>query len=242
MSRLHLSFTTEALVCLAVNYGLRPQPLLLMQLGFDTDAANARAEFLRILDRGARTLLSVHDSAEPSDETKQQVRHNVEQMSGADVFASLRRSDRLGSRVIYCGDTSIVDEIGEDGNHQLRVAEDLPIEVGSFFEAYSSEDNDPVVAPLQRFELGAESNEGEPAVVGELASDESIVYLVSIGYPADGRLTMLRWRGIGHKLFEFEVDDEQAKFNPTNTDAVAAKISSVVSSIEQDDPAVSSLS
>ena len=52
MDNSQLSLTTEALICLAVNYEMRPQPLLLMQLGLDSNSTNSRVEFLRVLDRG----------------------------------------------------------------------------------------------------------------------------------------------------------------------------------------------
>ena len=231
MDNSQLSLTTEALICLAVNYEMRPQPLLLMQLGLDSNSTNSRVEFLRVLDRGGRALLSIHDSAEPSDEMKLHLRKHVELMCKADVFASLRRSDNLGSSVFYCSDDSVMDEIGEDGNHKLRLARELPLEVESFLGDHKRKHSGSVVAPLERFEPGATSNEDEPTIIRDLASDESIVYLASIGRPENGELTMFRWRGIDERLFEFEVDNEQVTLTPTTTDDATAKVVSEVLSM-----------
>lgn len=225
-------FTTEALIALAVGYGHTPQPLLLMQLGFDTTRSDARAEFVRVLDRGVRNLASLHDVLQPTDDMRQETRRRVDSMCQSSVFVSLRRSDNAGATVIYSGEDTMVDEVSGDGNHQLRAAVDVESELSSFFGDYSHERELEIAAPITRFAIDAPSSQDEDPLISELASNESTVYLVSAGTPRLGKFEMLRWCATGNELFEYHANSEQAQFKSTSSSQATQQTQTLLTAIQ----------
>ena len=224
------TFTAEAMVALAIGYETIPPPLLLMQLGLDPKAENAPSSFMDIMEQGSRTLATLHDAVDPQDDLKTMLAQNIKSMSEAPVFVSLRRVNPFASRVLYCGETMVVDVIDEAGNHCPQAGDDTKVELEEFLGQYSNHDGLMITVPIERFEPDAQTLDDEEPIVSELISDECAWHVVSIGCPAEAKLRILQWRSTTTQLFAFESNEDQVSFVSTST---AEAVDSVVSVLDE---------
>ena len=224
------TFTAEALVALAIGCETMPPPLLLMQLGFNPQSENAPSSFVDIVATGSRTLAVLHDAIDPQDDLKMRLAENVQAMSGAPVFVSLRKVNPFESRVLYCGETTVVDVIDEAGNHSPREIGDTKVELENFLGRYSNHDSLTVHIPAERLERDAELLDDEEPIVSELLSDHCAWHVASIGCPADAKLNILQWRSTKTGLFEFESNEDHVSFVSTST---AQAVDSIISALDE---------
>ena len=228
------SFTTESLVALALVNKVAPPALALLQLGFDPDDDGAHENFVRLVERGSRNLGTLHDAISPSDEVKEQLRHIVTAMSSAETFVALRRLDRLGSRIIYCGETVVLDSVDELGNHRLQEhAVGVSGEFQEFLGEYSEPEGSSIACPVERLDPAAEAGAGEDPRIGNLVSADAVDYLASIGCPAKANLQILRWRGAAQQVFKVDESDGQVIFTPTTTDDAAASVFATLEAVQE---------
>ena len=225
------TFTAEAMVALAIGNETMPPPLLLMQLGFDPKSENAPSSFVDIIATGSRTLAALNDAIDPQDDLKMRLAHNVKAMSDAPVFVSLRKVNPFDSRVLYCGETMVVDVIDEAGNHRPREGSDTKLELEEFLGQYSNHDSSTVDIPVERLELDAELLDDEEPIVSELLSDRCAWYVASIGCPAEAELRILQWRSTNTKLFGFESNEGHVSFVSTSTAQAVGSIISVLDEV-----------
>ena len=223
MNTIMPSFTAEALVAMAVGYEIVPPPLLLMQIGFDPTSEQAVADYWGVIEAGARTLATLHEAVEPGQELKEQLGRSIGAMSEAPVFVTLWRTDRPGSHILYCGNTTVVDVVDDVGNHRPQLGQDIGHEIESYFDGYHGADALAISIPHDRFESGAEAADDEDPVVSELVSDDCTTFAVSVGRAAEGELHIMQWRATADRLFAYESDADRAIFNSVPTsEAVAA--------------------
>ena len=229
----NLSFTTESLIAMALVNKVAPPALALLQLGFDPDDDSANENFLRLVDRGSRNLGVLHDAIDPSDEVKEQLRRIVIAMSSADTFVALRRSDQLGSRVLYCGETVVVDSIDELGNHRLQDhTAGVSGELQDLLGECSVSEGSSVVCSAERLEPDAEARPGEDPRTESLVSADAVDYLASIGCPARANVQILRWRSVARLVFKVEESEGQVIFTPTTTEDAAASLLSTLEAVQ----------
>ena len=220
--------TTEALIALAVGSNVPPPPLLLLQAGLDTASDTAGDDFLRLLDHGARNLGSLNSSVDLSEESRQRLWRRIVSMSGAECFVTLARSDKSGSRVVYCGEDSVVDDIDAMGNHLLGNTDGVERELEEYFGSFSGAGGSPIRCPADRFEPDATPVDGEHPLLAGLASSGSLDRLVVVGCPAQAEVTPLRWRSTSDKLFAVSNEDDDVVFTSTSSqDAVTAVLAAL---------------
>ena len=230
------SFTAEALVAMAVGYATVPPPLLLMQIGFDPTSEEAVADYWSVIEAGSRSLAALHEAVEPGHELKEQLARSIRAMSEAPVFVTLVRTDRPGSHVLYCGNTTVVDMIDDVGNHRPQTGQDVENEIESYFAGYQVTEALAVSIPHDRFEVGAEASDSEDPVVADLVSDECTTFVVSVGRAAEGELHIMQWRATVDRLFAYQVDADQSIFDSVATsDAVAAVLELLERCTSRDD-------
>ena len=229
MNNLRPTFTAEALVALAVGYDVAPPPLLLLQLAFDPSTEDATAELFRIIERGSRTLATLHAAIDPSQDLKAELARSVTSMSYASAFVALSRADIWDSRVLYCGDSIIRDVVDDTGNHCPHAGADVASELQEFFGAFDEDKDTTIVVSSDRFTLGAETVEDEDPIISALVSNDCEVRVISLGCPAEGRLEILQWRSTPDHLFAYHVDGNDVVFNSTST---AVAVGSVLSAME----------
>ena len=227
--------TSEALVTLSVAYEVPPPPLLLVQLGFDGTDSNATAEFMGLLDRGIRVLGALYPAVDPSEDTRELIRRCVVAMCRAPVFVVLRCSDEEGSKVIYNAEDCVVDMVDGEGNHRLRKTPDVASEVGTFFAGYDKASDISITCPVSRLDIDTEPSDGEDPLVTHLASEDSQGYLVTVGYPAKGRVEVLGWRSTAQHLFRIDSDTEKTKFTATSTEGAVSIVMAAITGIQATD-------
>lgn len=221
------SFTSEAIIALAAGYQLVPPPLLLLQLGLDPAEESAEADYRAIIERGSRSLASLHAAAHPDDELKTHLKHSLTVMCEAPQFVSLRRTDEAGSRVLYCADTVVLDEVEEIGNHRLQGECDASAELERFFGAHGDSSTAPFDVALERFTPGAQADDEDPLVT-ELASEECPLFILGIGRPQKGELEILQWRAAAGSLFLVEFGPDIVRFTPTSSAEAASVVFSAL--------------
>lgn len=224
------TFTAEAMVALAIGYETTPHPLLLMQLGLDPQAEDAALDFMDIIEQGSRALATLHDAVAPEDDLKARLAHNIRAMSEAPVFISMRRVDQFDSRVLYCGETLVVDVIDQAGNHCPQEAVDTRSELEDFLGQYVNHDSLTIAVPVERLEPDAKVPDDEELIVPALLSDDCAWYVVSIGFPAEAKLNILQWRSTSSQLFAFRSSEDQVSFVSTST---VEAVDSIVTALDE---------
>ena len=223
--------TTESLISLAVGYQLAPPPLLLIQLGFDASEEDASEEFIRYVERGSRTLRLLNDSLDPSEEVKEELWRHITVMSQAPAFATLRRSDKPGSQVLYHGEESIVDEIDEYGNHRLAPTDDVTGDLRQFFGDYPIRDGLTITCPTSRFQPGVLAPADEDPHIARIASSDTIGYLVFISCPAKARARPLRWCRSDGTMFHIENAGDQVTFSAVSSQSCVNAVDTVLAEV-----------
>ena len=216
--------TTESLVAVAVGSNLPPAPLLLLQAGLDTAGDTAGDDFLRLLERGARGLGALNSSVDLSEESRQQLWRRVVSMSRAESFVTLARSDRSGSRVVYCGEDGVVDDIDAFGNHLLVNTGGVESELADFFGTFAEADGLRITCPEDRLGPDAAPADGEDPLVAELAGRGFIDRLVVVGCPAQANATPLRWRSTSDTLFAVSNEGDAVTFTSVSSQDAAAAV------------------
>ena len=227
--------TTEAIIALAVGSNVPPPPLLLLQAGVDTTSDTAADDFLRLLDHGARNLGSLNNSVDLSDESRQQLWRRIVAMSRAERFVTLARSDKSGSRVVYCGEDSVVDDIDAMGNHLLGDTDGVEREIEEYFGSFAEADGSPIRCPADRFGPDAEPVDGEDPLLAELASSGPVDRLVVVGCPPQAKLTPLRWRSTSDKLFSVSNEDDDVIFTSESSQDAAAVVLDTLATLQAEE-------
>ena len=223
------SFTAEALVAVAVGYQLVPPPLLLVQLGFDPSADDADSQYFGVIERGSRTLATLHEALDPGDDLKAELGRIVRAMCETAPFVTLRRTERTDSQVLYCGESAVVDDVDDVGNHRPRLGGDVRSELERFFDGYDEHDELVLTVPVGRLAPDAESAEGEHPIVSEMVSSESAL-VVSIGRAAEGRLRILHWCSLPDRLVRYESSGDDVVFTATST---SEAVETVLAALEE---------
>lgn len=231
--------TSESLVALSVAHKVPPAPLVLVQLGFDGAGSNATSEFMGLVDRGVRTLQALHPAVDPSDETKALIKRCVVGMSKAPVFVALRRSDEGGSQVIYGNRDGVMDIVDDEGNHRLQEIGDVASVIRTFFSGYDTVSGTTVTCPVSRLGIDAAPLDGEDPLVTQMMSDDFPSFLVTVGYPAGGRVQILGWRSTAEHLFTIDSDAEEATFSGTSAEGAATTVMAAMASVQAADPEIS---
>ena len=216
--------TTESLVAVAVGSNVPPSPLLLLQAGLDTASDTAGDDFVRLLERGARSLGSLNSFVDLPEESRQQFWRRVVSMSRAQSFVTLARSDRSGSRVVYCGEDSVVDDIDAMGNHLLVSTDGVEPELADFFGTFAEADGLRIRCSVDRFGPDAMPADGEDPHLAELAGGDAVNRLVIVGCPEKARATPLRWRSTSDKLYAVSNEDDDVIFTSASSQGAVAAI------------------
>ena len=198
---------------------------MLLQAGLESASDTAGDDFLQLLEAGARNLGSLNDSVDLPEESRQQLWRQIVSIGDAERFVILTRSDRSGSRVVYCGEDSVVDDIDALGNHLLEGTDGVEHELGEFFGNFAVAGETSLRCPVGRFGADAAPVDGEDPQIAELASDDSVNRLAIVACPAQAKATSLRWRNTPEKLFAVSNDGDDVIFTAmSSTDAVAAVV------------------
>ena len=221
--------TTESLVAVAVGSNVPPSPLLLLQAGLDTASDTAGDDFLRLLERGARSLGSLNSFIDLPEESRRRFWRRVLSMSRAESFVTLARSDSSGSRVVYCGEDGVVDDIDAFGNHLLVSTDGAEPELSEFFGTFAEADGLRIRCSADRFGPDATPADGEDPLVAELAGSGSVDRLVVVGCPAQAKATPLRWRSTSDTLFAVSNEDDDVIFTSVSS---GGAVSAVLDTLE----------
>lgn len=233
MKNLMPSFTAEALIAMAAGYGVAPPPLLLMQIGFDPAAEQRTADYWDVIERGSRTLATLHDAVDPGLELKEELHRSVRAMSESRIFVTLARTDSQVSHVLYRGERTVIDTVDEIGNHRLDSAGDAARELERFFDGYQDRDSLTLDIPRDRFESDAQEGESDGSVASELVSDDCTTFVVSIGRPAEGELHILQWRAASDRLFAYEADADAVSFSSMSSHDAAELVQNLLEAMEE---------
>ena len=218
------SFTTEALVALAVRYDYKPPVFWLLQLGFDPNSEQIEADYYSIIERGSRTLAALRPYIDLNDDMRQSLRDYIGAMSDSPVYVSLRRSDRSDLTALYCGDLLIVDAVDVYGNHSLRDAASLDAELKEFVGDYDGDDQHELEIGRDRYLRNVGPAADEDEWIAHLMDDHSVQYVVSVSHTHGGDIDILQWRSAQGRLYRLLMDDATVTAQSTSTARVVDAI------------------